>query len=58
MNKIGNQFTSIQQVTEQFLGKAGSTGSKETAKVSFEDILIITYLLQKVNMFLKILNKF
>lgn len=39
MNKIGNQFTSIQQVTEQFLGKAGSTGSKETAKVSFEDIL-------------------
>ena len=39
MNKIGNQFTSIQQVTEQFLGKAGSTVSKETAKVSFEDIL-------------------
>lgn len=39
MNKIGNQFTSIQQVTEQFLGKVGSTGSKETAKVSFEDIL-------------------
>ena len=39
MNKIGNQFTSIQQVTEQFLGKTGSTGSKETAKVSFEDIL-------------------
>lgn len=39
MNKIGNQFTSIQQVTEQFLGKKGSTGSKETANVSFEDIL-------------------
>ena len=39
MNKIGNQFTSIQQVTEQFLGKTGSAVSKETSKVSFEDIL-------------------
>ena len=38
MNKIGNQFTSIQQVTEQFLSKTGSAVSKETSKVSFEDI--------------------
>ena len=39
MNKIGNQFTSIQQVAAQFLEKKDNTRTKETGNVSFEEVL-------------------
>lgn len=39
MNKIGNQFTSIQQVTDQFLGQKSNVNAKETTNVSFEEVL-------------------
>ncbi len=39
MNKIGNQFTSIQQVTDKYLSRDGSNAAKEAENVSFEEIL-------------------
>lgn len=38
MNKISNQFTSIQQVTDQYL-KQKSTDAVNTSGISFEEIL-------------------
>lgn len=39
MNPISNQFTSIEQVTNQFLNKKDVKNFDNTADVSFEDIL-------------------
>ena len=39
MNKIGNQFTSIQQVTDKYFSQSGSASSVDTAGTSFEEIL-------------------
>lgn len=40
MNEIRNQFTSIQQVADKYLSQNnGSSASKETAGVSFEEVL-------------------
>ena len=38
MNKISNQFSSIEQITDQYL-KHGGKESAATAELSFEDIL-------------------
>ena len=38
MNRIGNQFTSIEQVTDQYLSKNSSIENQESG-ISFEDIL-------------------
>ena len=38
MNKISNQFASIEQVTDQYLTRK-STGAVTSSGVSFEDIL-------------------
>ena len=38
MNKISNQFSSIEQITDQYL-KHGGKVSAATAELSFEDIL-------------------
>lgn len=39
MNKIGNQFSSIEQVTEQFLKKGTETSGKTTGGKTFQEIL-------------------
>ena len=39
MNKIENQFTSIQQVTDRYLNANSSSAAKGTSDVSFEEIL-------------------
>lgn len=39
MNKITNQFTSIAQVTDQYLNPKSKTLSTDPSKVSFEEIL-------------------
>lgn len=39
MNKIENQFTSIQQVTDRYLNANSSSAAKGTSDVSFEKIL-------------------
>ncbi len=39
MNKIGNQFTSIEQITDQYLNKSNTAQSTTTDAISFEDIL-------------------
>ena len=39
MNKIGNQFSSIEQVTDQYLKQAQSVGAVRNTEVSFQDIL-------------------
>lgn len=38
MNKISNQFSSIEQITDQYL-KKGSTASATASELSFQDIL-------------------
>ena len=38
MNKISNQFSSIEQITDQYL-KKGSTASAAASELSFQDIL-------------------
>lgn len=39
MNKISNQFSSIEQVTDQYLKKGVAETAQTSAEVSFEDIL-------------------
>lgn len=39
MNKIGNQFTSIEQITDQYLNQKNINQTAETSDISFEDIL-------------------
>lgn len=39
MNKISNQFSSIEQVTDQYLKKGVAEAAQASAEVSFEDIL-------------------
>lgn len=39
MNPISNQFTSIEQVTDQFLTQKNSNHSQKTSDVSFVDVL-------------------
>ena len=39
MNKISNQFTSIEQVTDRYLNSKNSSAASESSGVSFEEIL-------------------
>ena len=39
MNKISNQFTSIEQVTDRYLKSKNSSAASESSGVSFEEIL-------------------
>lgn len=39
MNKINNQFTSIEQITEQYLGKQKIRQSEQMSGSSFEEVL-------------------
>ena len=39
MNKISNQFSSIEQITDQYLKKGISESVQAASEVSFEDIL-------------------
>ena len=39
MNKISNQFTSIEQVTDRYLNSKNSSATSESSGVSFEEIL-------------------
>ena len=39
MNKITNQFTSIEQITDQYLNKNSKVNTDTTGNVSFEEIL-------------------
>jgi len=39
MNKIGNQFASIQQVTEKYLGQNNNVTANDTSDVSFAELL-------------------
>ena len=39
MNKISNQFSSIEQITDQYLKKGISESAQAASEVSFEDIL-------------------
>lgn len=39
MNKINNQFTSIEQVTDRYLNKKSSSTAQNIANASFEEIL-------------------
>lgn len=39
MNKISNQFTSIEQVTDRYLNSKNSSVASESSGVSFEEIL-------------------
>lgn len=39
MNKISNQFSSIEQVTDQYLNTKNSSATQASAEVSFEEIL-------------------
>ena len=39
MNKISNQFSSIEQITEQYLKKGKPEATSVSSEVSFEDIL-------------------
>ena len=38
MNKIGNQFSSIEQITDQYLKQAQGVGAVRNTEVSFQDI--------------------
>lgn len=39
MNKIGNQFSSIEQVTDQYLNQNRNVGVTKKTEISFQDIL-------------------
>jgi flagellar operon protein len=39
MNSIGNQFTSIEQVTGQYLTQGSVNNSSQTSDISFADVL-------------------
>ena len=39
MKPIANQFSSIEQITDQYLQKQSVRGTAKTAETSFEDIL-------------------
>lgn len=39
MNKISNQFSSIEQVTDQYLKKGGRGSVNSTSELSFDEIL-------------------
>ncbi len=39
MNKISNQFTSIEQVADRYLNSKNSSAASESSGVSFEEIL-------------------
>lgn len=39
MNKISNQFTSIEQVTDRYLNTKNSSATQNPSEVSFEEIL-------------------
>lgn len=39
MNVIGNQFSSIEQVTDQYLNQKQIDNSRRTSEVSFEEVL-------------------
>lgn len=38
MNKIGNQFSSIEQITSQYLNQKRSIGISNESKISFQEI--------------------
>ncbi len=39
MNKIANQFSTIEQVTDQYLGQSRKSGGPKNGQVSFQEIL-------------------
>lgn len=39
MNKINNQFTSIEQITDRYFGNKGMDPSEQVSDTSFEEIL-------------------
>lgn len=39
MNVIGNQFSSIEQVTDQYLNQKQTDNSRRTSELSFEEVL-------------------